>query len=101
MSNHRLLSPHQVADLLPYSVATIRRWIRTGRLRSVKLGDAAQSRRLVPYDWLCEDLKIDVPVKPCRPSRAAREAARARAEARRAALRAAERERRARRNSGA
>ncbi len=49
------LSPQDAAKMLSVSVHTIRRWIRTGKLRSIRWGDHQQSRLRIPDDWLHED----------------------------------------------
>lgn len=54
----RLLDLTEVAVALSVSRGTVRRWLATGRLRSVKLGNASQSRVRIPADWLAEDLGV-------------------------------------------
>ena len=92
----RLLDAWGVADFAGIAVGTARDWMASGRIRSVKLGGEPQSRRRVPFSWLCEDLGVS-PSSSWRPqapvSQQTIEAERAECEAELTRLRAAGRAR--------
>ena len=59
--DERFLAAAEIAEILPFTVSTIRAWISEGKIRSIKLGKKKASRRVVPYSWFVEDMHLRDP----------------------------------------
>ena len=53
----RLLTVQETAQVLSIKASTVKRWIKKGRIRGIKLGVEKQARVRVPDVWLIADLE--------------------------------------------
>lgn len=59
-----LLTIREVAKAMRLAPSTIQKWIVSGKLRALKLGESQQSRVRIPSDWLEQDVGyVSSPVK--------------------------------------
>jgi excisionase family DNA binding protein len=63
MSQDALLSPRQAAELIGVAPATVRRWIREGDLRALRLGDAVNGPLKIRTGDLFEQIHLAVQTK--------------------------------------
>lgn len=58
--NERLLTVAQAADALSLNIQTVRKWLRTGKLRGLRTGDA----RLGRNEWRVPESAIGEALRP-------------------------------------